>query len=54
MHTIERMVDPDAWESTGGLGRIVSLNNIIVVTQTQQNLIAIADLLEQLRSVELR
>ena len=51
--TIQEMVDPDSWESNGGNARITALNNIIIVHQTQQNLIAIADLLDELNSVEM-
>ena len=50
--TIQEMVDPDSWVRSGGNGRITALNNIIIVHQTQQNLIAIADLLDELNSVE--
>ena len=51
--TIQEMVDPDSWVRSGGNGRITALNNIIIVHQTQQNLIAIADLLDELNSVEM-
>lgn len=52
--TITEMVDPDSWESNGGNGRITALNNVILVSQTQENLRAITELLDQLRTVDLQ
>lgn len=54
IETIVSMIDPDSWESNGGNGRITALNNVILINQTQENLGAVSELLEQLRSVDLQ
>ena len=50
---IQNTVDPDSWEENGGIGRIQSLNNLIIVRQSVQNLREVDHLLDQLRTAGL-
>ena len=47
---IQEAVDPDSWDENGGVGRIVPVNKVFVIRQTQQNLREVHYLLNQLRA----
>ena len=46
---IRETIDPDSWDTNGRDGRIQSVNGIVVVRQTNTNLRAIDDFLDNLR-----
>ena len=45
---IQETVNPQSWEENGGTGKIVTINDLVVVRQTQINLREIATLLDLL------
>jgi len=47
---IQRTIDPENWEESGGRGKITSVGALLVVTQTAENQKKIAELLEQFRA----
>ncbi|MGI9519252.1 MAG: hypothetical protein ACR2NP_19535 [Pirellulaceae bacterium] len=47
---IQQTVEPHSWTENGGVARIVTINDLVVIRQTQVNLREIETLLELLRS----